>query len=264
MEKRTNKEEILKLLSTLKIDKEEFWLLSSSALALRNIYPDAGDIDIAVTDKGLEQLKNNYELTLKENGWYVINEKIECVCDGNKEKLKYKPEKLENGYYVQNIHEYLEYLKQSTREKDVLRIPLVEKYIKNMKFYFAGAIRGGRDKVDVYIEINKLLEKYGRVLDQHVANPNVFNMEQDFTAEEIYIRDINWIKECDILVAEVSTPSLGVGYEIAYAERLGKRIICIYDESIKISAMISGNKNYEFIKYKDLNELLLQLEEKIK
>lgn len=57
MENRMDKEELLELLSTLKIDKEEFWLLSSSGLVLRNIYPDAGDLDIAVTDKGLQKLK---------------------------------------------------------------------------------------------------------------------------------------------------------------------------------------------------------------
>lgn len=57
MEKRMNKEELLELLGNLKISTNEFWILSSGALTLRNIYPDAGDLDIAVTDKGLEELK---------------------------------------------------------------------------------------------------------------------------------------------------------------------------------------------------------------
>jgi len=46
----------------LKIDSEEFWVLSSGVLVLRDIYPDAGDLDIAVTDIGLKQLKNNCNL----------------------------------------------------------------------------------------------------------------------------------------------------------------------------------------------------------
>ena len=129
MEKRMNKIELLELLSTLKISKSEFWLLSSSALVLRGIYPDAGDLDIAVTDKGLEELKLNYDLKAKGNDWYTVNDKIECVCDGPIEHLKYQPEFID-GYYVQNINEYLEYLYVSTREKDKLRIPLVENYIK--------------------------------------------------------------------------------------------------------------------------------------
>lgn len=57
MPKRMNKEELIDLLNTLKIDKEEFWVLSSGALVLRGIYETAGDLDIAVTSKGLEQLK---------------------------------------------------------------------------------------------------------------------------------------------------------------------------------------------------------------
>ncbi len=131
MGNRMNRKELIDLLNTLKIDKEEFWILSSGALVLRDIYQDAGDLDIAVTNKGLEQLKINYILKQKDNGWYTVNEKVECVCDGDKENLKYMPERLENGYYVQNIFEYIEYLKSSSREKDISRIPLVEDYINN-------------------------------------------------------------------------------------------------------------------------------------
>lgn len=133
MNKRMNKAELLNLLNTLKIDKEEFWILSSSALVLREIYETAGDLDIAVTFKGLEQLKANYDLKLKDNGWYTVNDKVECVCDGAIESLKYATEKLECGYFVQNIFEYFEYLNSSTREKDIERIPLVKNYLKNLK-----------------------------------------------------------------------------------------------------------------------------------
>ena len=130
MNKRMKKDELLKLIESLKIDKNEFWILSSGALVLRGIYDDAGDLDIAVTNKGLEELKKNYNLIRKENGWYIVNDEVECVCDGDKDKLKYKPEY--NGeYYLQNINEYYEYLKQSSRDKDKVRIPMIENYIKN-------------------------------------------------------------------------------------------------------------------------------------
>jgi hypothetical protein len=126
---RMNKEELLELLKTLKIDKEEFWILSSSALVLRDLFPDAGDLDIAVTEIGLEQLKQNYKLKQKENGWYTVTDKIECVCDGPKEKLKYQPEFIEN-YYVQNLKEYYDYLLNSNREKDKKRIDIVKEALK--------------------------------------------------------------------------------------------------------------------------------------
>ncbi len=124
-----NKNDLLELIKTLKIDKEEFWILSSGALVLRDIYPNAGDLDIAVTNKGLMQLKNNYNIVQKENGWFIVTDNIECVCDGEKEELKYQPEKV-GEYYVQNIEEYMKYLNSSNREKDKLRIPIVEEYIK--------------------------------------------------------------------------------------------------------------------------------------
>lgn len=132
MNERMNKHELLELLKTLKIDVEEFWILSSSALVLREIYPDAGDLDIAVTDKGLEELKKNYNLKFKNNGWFIVNDKIEGVCEGTKEMLDYKPEKI-GKYYVQNINEYYNYLLNSDREKDKLRISIVEDYIKKLK-----------------------------------------------------------------------------------------------------------------------------------
>jgi len=127
---RMNKEELLKLLNSLKINKEEFWILSSSALVLRDLFPDAGDLDIAVTDKGLKELKQNYNLKQKENGWYIVTDKIECVCDGAKENLKYQPELVE-GYYVQNLEEYYNYLLSSNREKDKLRINIVKEKLNN-------------------------------------------------------------------------------------------------------------------------------------
>ena len=132
MNNRMNKKELLQLLKTLKIDKEEFWVLSSGALVLRDIYPDAGDLDIAVTNKGLDEIKKNYNITFKENNWFIISDIIEGVCNGEKDKLKYKPEKI-NDYYVQNIKEYYEYLCDSKRKKDKLRIPIVEEYMKKYK-----------------------------------------------------------------------------------------------------------------------------------
>ena len=132
MNERMNKHELLELLKTLKIDVEEFWILSSSSLVLREIYPDAGDLDIAVTDRGLEELKKNYNLKFKNNGWFIVNDKIEGVCEGTKEMLDYQPEKI-GKYYVQNINEYYNYLLNSDREKDKLRISIVEDYIKRLK-----------------------------------------------------------------------------------------------------------------------------------
>ncbi len=127
MPKRMKKEELIKLIESLKIDKDEYWILSSGALVIRGIYPDAGDLDIAVTEKGLEQLKKNYTLKQKTEGWYIVNEQIECIEDT---KEPWKIEKY-GKYNLQSIERYYDFLKKSNREKDKKRIPLIEEYIKN-------------------------------------------------------------------------------------------------------------------------------------
>ena len=126
-EKRMNKKELLELIKSIKIDKEEFIVLSSGALVLRGIMDSAGDLDILVTQKGFEQLKENYDLKEKKecNNSYIVNEKIECILNDNEDRK----EKM-GDYYIQDINQYLEFLKASNREKDKLRIPMVEKYIK--------------------------------------------------------------------------------------------------------------------------------------
>lgn len=127
MEKRMNKEELIKLIESLKLDKNEYWILSSGALVIRGIYPDAGDLDIAVTEKGLQELKKNYDLKEKGKGWYTVNDKIECVLETKKE---WEIEKF-GKYNLQSIDKYYDFLKNSSREKDKARIPLVEEYMKN-------------------------------------------------------------------------------------------------------------------------------------
>ena len=75
---------------------------------------------------------NNLNTIPKGNGFYIVTDNVECVCDGEIEKLEFNPE-LVNGYLCQNIYEYLGYLKSSEREKDKLRIPIVEEYIKSLE-----------------------------------------------------------------------------------------------------------------------------------
>lgn len=128
-----------------------------------------------------------------------------------------------------------------------------------MKIYFAGAIRGGRSKIDDYAKIINKLQEKGEVLTTHVADPNLSeNGEKDLTQEDIYYRDVRWLNQADVLVAEISIPSLGIGYEIAYSENKGTKIICFYDNKSEkaLSAMIGGNKNVEVVRYNDLEEVI--------
>lgn len=129
MEKRMNKEEIINLIETIGIDTEEFWILSSASLVIRGLFPNAGDLDIAVTEEGLEQLKKKYNLKPKGNGKYEINDKIECIVD---KKEEWKIEKY-GKYNLVSLEKYLEFLKSSNREKDKIRYEIVLKALKMNK-----------------------------------------------------------------------------------------------------------------------------------
>jgi nucleoside 2-deoxyribosyltransferase len=121
-----------------------------------------------------------------------------------------------------------------------------------MKIYYAGSIRGGRDDKDMYAKIIKTLSSYGEVLTEHVGDRNLTALGEGGPTEEyIYNRDMKWLKEADVLIAEVTTPSLGVGYEIAKAEEWGKKVLCLYRETEgkRLSAMILGCKKLGVKKY---------------
>jgi len=112
-----------------------------------------------------------------------------------------------------------------------------------MKVYLSGAIRGGRQLQNIYqIILDFLQEKEHDVLTYHVAKRNVLEIETKQSDTEIFTQDVSWLDECECLIAEVSVPSLGVGYEIAYAIVTKKPVLAIFDNQLgPISAMISGN-----------------------
>ena len=127
-----------------------------------------------------------------------------------------------------------------------------------MKIYFSGSIRGGREHDDFYSVIVKELDKFGKVLSEFVADKSLTSYGTlNMTDKEIYNRDISFVEEADIFIADVTVPSLGVGYEIAYAEKLNKDIYYLYNqiEGKRISAMIAGNPNFKVYLYKDKEEI---------
>lgn len=124
-----------------------------------------------------------------------------------------------------------------------------------MKIYFAGSIRGGRFDSKIYFEIIKYLKNYGEVLTEHVGLPNISSDgEKKFTDEFIHNRDMEWLMTSDVIVAEVSNPSLGVGYELGRAVENKKKILCLYrsQEGKKLSAMIEGCGSLVVKKYSSL------------
>lgn len=126
-----------------------------------------------------------------------------------------------------------------------------------MKIYFAGAIRGGRDDAPLYAAMIEELRQYGEVLTEHLGDKTLSAMGEFKNNAYIFERDVSWIHEADVIVAEVSTPSLGVGYELGLADKLGKRILCLYreQEGKRLSAMVDGNKRNDVRRYADAGDL---------
>ena len=132
----------------------------------------------------------------------------------------------------------------------------------DIKIFFIGSIRGGRISQPQYVGVVETLEQYGTVFSKHVADKSLGKYgETDLEKEEIHDRELDTLKESDLVVAEVTTPSLGVGYLISQAINLNKKVIALYngEDTLKLSAMIKGDKNVNVYLYKtkeDLNAIL--------
>ena len=127
-----------------------------------------------------------------------------------------------------------------------------------MKIYFSGSISGGREHEAIYRHLVARLQAQGHdVLSAHVADPIALEREKDRSPHEVFERDVKWVEECEAMIAEVSTPSLGVGYEYGLAVQLGKPVLCVYRSGLRMSKMITGNPapNLTVIVYSTLTEL---------
>ena len=132
-----------------------------------------------------------------------------------------------------------------------------------MKIYFAGSIRAGRDDQEIYHQLIQGLQGHGPVLTEHVGDPALTELGDDGPSDRmIYQRDMAWLAEASLMVAEVTIPSLGVGYEIGRAESRGIPVLCLYRErdGRKLSAMISGNPKVTVTKYSTTEEALVYID----
>ncbi len=127
-----------------------------------------------------------------------------------------------------------------------------------MKIYFAGSIRGGRSDRKLYSRLIDYLGRSGEVLTEHVGLVDVTSTgEKNMSDHQIFERDLAWLQAADVVIAEVTTPSLGVGYELGRAETLGKPVLCLFRSGtgVSLSAMVAGNAGLECAEYTGWDEL---------
>eukprot|EP00727_Mastigamoeba_balamuthi_P007316 m51a1_g3204 putative nucleoside 2-deoxyribosyltransferase (153) ;mRNA; f:18877-19335 len=120
------------------------------------------------------------------------------------------------------------------------------------QIYFCGSIRAGREDQPVYEAIVGHLERsFGPVLTAHVARRDVLDGQAaaHLSERDIYDRDVAWLGRCTAVVAEVTVPSLGVGFELGLAERLRKPTLCLWrrrpagegaERQKELSALVRG------------------------
>ena len=133
-----------------------------------------------------------------------------------------------------------------------------------MKIYFAGSIRGGRADAGIYKEmIDHIKLTGGQVLTEHVGYQDLILIEQGISRDRIiYSQDTSWLMEADILVAECTNPSLGVGYELCYAENLGIPCYVFYrKKDTELSALIKGDPYFNVYPYETTEELFKILDD---
>lgn len=110
-----------------------------------------------------------------------------------------------------------------------------------MDLYFSCSLTGGRQDQPVYAALVTHLQELGhRVLTAHLADAGVLAADNVLDPVAVFERDTAWLRACDAVVAEVSTPSHGVGFEIAYALERGKPVLCLAREGVRVSKMLTG------------------------
>ena len=131
-----------------------------------------------------------------------------------------------------------------------------------MKIYMSGSMYGGTQKIETYKILIKELKKYGEILNDNIADENAIAKEVFQKDEEIYNELENKLRIADLVFAEVTVPSLGVGYELGLADQLKKKTIAIYNQTMtkKVSTMIRGNKRITLIPYTDISEITNNLD----
>src|SRR5579864_8292364 len=130
-----------------------------------------------------------------------------------------------------------------------------------MKVYFGFTVAGDRSAVEVARKIvDILVEMHHEVLTRHLVEDNAWEMDRRMTPKEVFLRDMKWLEQCDMFIAEVSGSSFGLGFETGYL--LGattKKVILFYRRDLekKVSLLITGNThaNCTLVPYASVGEV---------
>ena len=130
-----------------------------------------------------------------------------------------------------------------------------------MKIYFGFTVAGDRSAIDAARGIVELLEEYGHeVLTRHLVDANAWEADRSISPQDVYRRDMAWLEQCDLFIAEVSGSSFGLGFETGYLlGATNKKVILLYRRELehKVSLLITGNThtNCMLVPYANVGEV---------
>ena len=131
---------------------------------------------------------------------------------------------------------------------------------KNLNIYFCGSISGWRDDREEYAQLIEYIENiWHNVLTKHVWYKNPYS--RWLSSKEIFEKDYDWLRESNVVIAEISTLSHGVGVEIWLAITNEKPILTLRKEWKWISPMIEWAPNSHHKIYKNIEEVKKQVYE---
>ena len=139
-----------------------------------------------------------------------------------------------------------------------------------MTIYFAFTVRGHRGSLEAARALSALLQQNGhRILTTHLLADDADAEEGSLTEQQVYERDIRWLERADLVIAEASGSSYGVGFEVGYvlgrAGETGQRVLLLFDRARRpfISRLIAGAAHPACTvrEYGDTGELISLVEE---
>jgi len=141
-----------------------------------------------------------------------------------------------------------------------------------MRIYLACTVRGDRGAVEGLRALAASLERAGHtILTRHLLDDDVDTAESSLSERQVYERDIEWLDACDLLIADASGSSFGVGFEVGYvlggSHGTAKRVVLLYraDRRDTVSRLIVGNAHprCRVVPYASADDLVSKLVESL-
>jgi 2'-deoxynucleoside 5'-phosphate N-hydrolase len=117
-----------------------------------------------------------------------------------------------------------------------------------VRIYLACTVRGDRGAAGITRALADAVEGMGHtVLTRHLLADDPDLDEARLSERAVYERDVRLLESADLLIAEASGSSYGVGFEVGYvlgrSDTTGQRVLLLYDGERRgrVSRLIVGN-----------------------